>query len=36
MYLKVTGCEAMDWLQLAHDGMKWRTVVDKVINLRLL
>jgi hypothetical protein len=32
--LKETGWEGVDWIYLAHDRDKCRTVVDTVMNLR--
>ena len=32
--LHEVGCEAMDWIYLAHDRDRWRAVVNEVMNLR--
>jgi len=29
------GCGCMDWIGLAHDRDRWRTLVSAVINLRV-
>jgi hypothetical protein len=29
------GCWGMDWIELAQDGYKWRTLVNAVMNLQV-
>jgi hypothetical protein len=29
------GCEGMDWIGLAQDIDRWRTIVNAVMNLRV-
>ena len=36
MDLQEVGCGYMDWIGLAQDRDKWRTVVSVVMNLRVL
>ena len=36
MDLQVVGCRYMDWIGLAQDRDRWRTLVSAVINLRVL
>ena len=33
--LQEVGCGYMDWIGLAHDRDRWRTVVGAVMNLRV-
>ena len=35
MYLQEVGCGYMDWIGLAHDRGRWRTLVSAVMNLRV-
>ena len=35
MYLQEVGCEYMDWIGLAQDRDRWRTLVSAVMNLRV-
>jgi len=35
MYLRGTGWEGVDWMHLAQDRDKWRTLVDIVMKLRV-
>jgi hypothetical protein len=35
MDLREIGWNGMDWIELAHDRDKWRTLVNTVINLRV-
>ena len=35
MYLQDVGCGYMDWIGLAQDKDKWRTLVTAVMNLRV-
>jgi hypothetical protein len=35
MYLQEVGCGYMDWIVLAQDRDRWRTVVSAVMNLRV-
>jgi hypothetical protein len=34
MDLTDAGCENMDWIQLAQDGIQWRFLVNTVMKLR--
>jgi hypothetical protein len=34
--LRETGWESVDWIQLAQDRDRWRTVVNTVMNLLVL
>jgi len=34
MYLREVGCGYMDWIGLAQDRDRWRTLVSAVMNLR--
>jgi hypothetical protein len=33
--LQEVGCEVMDWIELAQDGYRWRTLVNVVMNHRV-
>jgi hypothetical protein len=33
MDLKKVGCESVDWIELAQDTDRWRTLVNAVMNL---
>jgi len=35
MYLQEVGCDYMDWIGLAQDRDRWRTLVSAVMNLRV-
>jgi hypothetical protein len=35
MYLRETGWDSMDWIDLAEDRDQWRALVNTVINLRV-
>jgi hypothetical protein len=35
MDLKEIGWDSMDWIDLAQDGVQWRTRVNTIINLRV-
>jgi hypothetical protein len=35
MGLQETGCEGVDWIQLAHDSIQRHALVDMVINLKI-
>ena len=35
MYLQKLGWEGMDWIDLAQDRDRWRTLVNAVMNLRV-
>jgi hypothetical protein len=34
--LRGIGLEGVDWIRLAHDRDRWRSVVSAVMNLRVL
>jgi hypothetical protein len=34
MDLHEVGCVGMDWIELAHNGDRWRALVAAVMNLR--
>ena len=36
MDLQEVGCGYMDWIGLAQDGDRWRTLGSEVMNLRVL
>jgi hypothetical protein len=35
MDLQEVGCGGMDWIKLAPDRDRWRTLVNVVVNLRV-
>ena len=35
IYLQEVGCGYMDWIGLAQDKGRWRTLVSSVMNLRV-
>jgi hypothetical protein len=35
MNLKELGLESMDWIHLAQDRVRWRALVNTVMNLRV-
>ena len=35
MNLQEVGCWGMDWIELAEDRDRWRTLVNGVMNLRI-
>jgi hypothetical protein len=36
MELQEVECEGMDWIELAQDRDSWQTLVNVVMNLRIL
>ena len=36
MYLQEVGCGGMDWNKVAQDRNNWRSLVNVVMNLRVL
>jgi hypothetical protein len=36
MELQKVGCRGMDWIELAQDRHRWRTLVNAVMNVRVL
>ena len=35
MDLQEVGCESMDWIDVAQDRERWRTLVNVVMNFRV-
>jgi len=35
MYVKEVGCGGMDWIDLAQDRDRWRTLVNAAMNNRV-
>ena len=33
--LQETGCEGMDWIELAQDRDRWRALVNVVMNIQI-
>jgi hypothetical protein len=36
MDLQQAGCEGMEWIKLAQDRDRWRTLVNAIMNLWVL
>jgi hypothetical protein len=36
MNLQEVGCRSMEWIELAQDRGRWRTIVNEVMNIRVL
>jgi len=34
LYIQEVGCGRVDWIELAQDMDRWRTIVNAVMNLR--
>jgi hypothetical protein len=35
IYLKETGCECVEWIQMAQDTLQWWVTVNTAMNLRV-
>jgi hypothetical protein len=35
IYLRDTGWDGMDWIDLAQDGVQWRALVNAITNIRV-
>jgi hypothetical protein len=35
MDFQKVGCRSMDWIELAQDKYRWRTIVNAVMNLQV-
>jgi hypothetical protein len=35
IYLRKTGCDGVDWIDMAQDRDQWRALVNTVLNLRV-